>query len=1686
MSRSQSPSKRSSSKLKNAPPISVIVLLVAFILLAFGFIAFRQLHNAQERRLRLLAGFSERIESTVEDLTDRFVRVVAVEEPPEETEPNETPSNDDTDGPPDGGNKRENAPPQATREAVRAYLDNVPHLALVESFPRPQTCTAGESTDGNTATTDHAARRGLIALTAASRFAYLHYCPPAPEPSPSEEDGPGSTGGDGRRVYRAHIDLRELIAPMIFPGVFDSVILADLRGEILLQEGEPELRMVDLAAVLEAGDDDSKDGFRSLDRLRSLAVEHLSSDERASLEPLLHRAESDAGSPSLAAGIGMQRVEIANQDYYAFLQPVQPGIIPPRRHRSGEPARWIAVGLISSENLLSSGLTTSPVMLFVLISILPLALVSWPFLKLALISRRQRFNRLDLASLLFATVVGISLGVLLLFDLLFVARLQVTVDDQLERLGRTISTQLLEEVEDAYGQLLDIDLALRPKEPDQGLELSSPPPAVDSGFCRPGGREDGSETADIQTIDHLKPVQSITRSAIAEAKDPSKQYLTQRVAALLRQPNLELATYPIFDSVFWATPYGHHACATIPLRRHAILPSNVEDRAYFRCASRCEPEPYFLHIGPVKWRSVDWPCADERNHGPSKPGTLPVCLDSVLDRTTGESVAVLAIPTPGPAERREVFPVTAMVTRFASVAHPVLPSEFGFAIVEPSGRVLFHSDSRRELTENFLKASDEDPLLESLLHERREGHRTISYWGQRSRAHVLPLEGVPWSLVTFRSLQDLRVRNFELIYDFLNPYVLFLGFYGVVVGWLLWRGRRSPRISLWPSSRNLPVYWRIVWAAPVVILVLMVLMVWTDRPHWVLWASFLAPAPLLAVMAWRHKEQKGTGGANLFADNALTREWRRLRERQPRWAPKWFRLLLALVFGGLIGLGSPIEATLLAALAIASAAAALWWRLEFEGTRRKTAYILALGSLLTVLALLPALGFFSLARARQLQLLTQQTQVELARRIEERQVELHDRQKMLPELLSRDPEHDGDTEEETEPDEEPDLYYNDKLTKLRDAYLHTVFDTWTPDEDGASSSWAGFESSSEPPWHFALNEKGHASWMSSLSRWPERALSNRLLPLNTLSARPVRADLSRYGFETGSWTWDGDQSLALELPSLLGTGPPLRLGSVMPETGTLSDLPLLHRILFLLGLLALAASPALLARFIAREVLLVDLIGAPGEKPSSRSQTVSPGTPGQPERMSQPIAVILRDANDTSEVIRRVVLVSTLPDRGAWTNMLADDPTEPIIEKEPGATKGRAQYVETSFAMCWREILEDTQDADAMEAASDEDTGAKAEEGQETELPPTPRSERFARLLAPDAPPEDPDQRERWKPRPLLLLDFEPELEKEGDAADQIAALKRLINSEERSVVILSEQILDLGLGESAGRIARGSTTARGRWIEFLGTFSVQYGQDYRVAPLANRAERLLKQVHAMAGAYLRAEHRHTVRRIEKIVRLVAEECAATPVLRRIGYDLLDEIDSVLREATETGANTEEPETDDPGGDRSAWNLLELITREYVIVKVGTEARLHYRHLWNQCTRDEKLVLVQLVEHGIVNPKYLGWVSDLMNRGLIARCPALRPMNESFARFVHQEVQRSEILEWIEEGGPSGWNVLKWILPIPLVGLAAFLFITQQDALSSLTGLVVAAASLAPFVINLYNKVQELPLHGDRDRSSSD
>jgi hypothetical protein len=179
---------------------------------------------------------------------------------------------------------------------------------------------------------------------------------------------------------------------------------------------------------------------------------------------------------------------------------------------------------------------------------------------------------------------------------------------------------------------------------------------------------------------------------------------------------------------------------------------------------------------------------------------------------------------------------------------------------------------------------------------------------------------------------------------------------------------------------------------------------------------------------------------------------------------------------------------------------------------------------------------------------------------------------------------------------------------------------------------------------------------------------------------------------------------------------------------------------------------------------------------------------------------------------------------------------------------------------------------------------------------------------------------------------------------------------------------------------------------------------------------------------------------------VLQDECRPTAQLQRIGRQILDEF---------------------APGDYSTF------TRDKMVAKIALRARTYYHAIWSATTEDEKVVLAQLAHTGLVSPDNRHRVLDLMYRGLIVRDPRLRLMNDSFALFIRQMVSKTQLLEWEGEESASVWSILRWLLPVPLLLFGGFVFITQRDAVSSALGFLLAAASVAPTLVNLFGYFEQ-------------
>jgi len=123
---------------------------------------------------------------------------------------------------------------------------------------------------------------------------------------------------------------------------------------------------------------------------------------------------------------------------------------------------------------------------------------------------------------------------------------------------------------------------------------------------------------------------------------------------------------------------------------------------------------------------------------------------------------------------------------------------------------------------------------------------------------------------------------------------------------------------------------------------------------------------------------------------------------------------------------------------------------------------------------------------------------------------------------------------------------------------------------------------------------------------------------------------------------------------------------------------------------------------------------------------------------------------------------------------------------------------------------------------------------------------------------------------------------------------------------------------------------------------------------------------------------------------------------------------------------------------------MRSVSAAQIIDEVQERADGYYRDLWSTSSRDERLALFDLAQDGFINSENPG-VPSLFRRGLVVRSPELRPLNESFRRFILKAGTAEEIHKWEEANAPNRWNAVRW----PVLAAAAFgaflLFVTHRE-----------------------------------------
>jgi hypothetical protein len=142
-----------------------------------------------------------------------------------------------------------------------------------------------------------------------------------------------------------------------------------------------------------------------------------------------------------------------------------------------------------------------------------------------------------------------------------------------------------------------------------------------------------------------------------------------------------------------------------------------------------------------------------------------------------------------------------------------------------------------------------------------------------------------------------------------------------------------------------------------------------------------------------------------------------------------------------------------------------------------------------------------------------------------------------------------------------------------------------------------------------------------------------------------------------------------------------------------------------------------------------------------------------------------------------------------------------------------------------------------------------------------------------------------------------------------------------------------------------------------------------------------------------------------------------------------------------------------------------------ISARILESARSHYQGLWSTCSEEERRVLMHVALGGFVSPKNKKIVATLLERGLLDRRPQLRVMNSTFAKFIVSEHRRSEVSRSDERSTQTGWSIARMPVLLLLVSLVLFLYLTQQQVLSSTMAFISTASAFLPALFRLIGTI---------------
>ncbi len=538
--------------------------------------------------------------------------------------------------------------------------------------------------------------------------------------------------GDFRYRFRADKILRELA----FPDAFALIFVATSEGEILYQDAPARRRWL---RHLRWGEQMFRDG--NADRSPVLQIQNLQQVV----------AGGEETWKQLRAMTSRTRVQLGGTAHQLYLQPLV--------LEHGQRTVLLVGGAVPTKTIVTDALALETPLVAVLVFLLLLGVLGFPFVKLASLAPRERFRLRDVHLLYISTgalLVLMTCGSLAL-DGYF--RWRAAADTGLEALAKDLESRFLTEVTAIRDEVAGYDALVR---------------KVAVSKC---------ETWGVQTRWYKENPETSSHNQAALPSDYWIPWPTRnvhlRLVGWIRSDGMQ-----IWKATADAIP------GKLPVSQRAYFRA-VQNRSLFRLAEK--DQEFF--IGP------------DRSITDGKFYTF-FSMPSAIPRA-------LCNPDAAPGT-----PVVSTVAYLLSLDKQPLPAGYGFALINREGRVLYHSDGRLSLREDLYDELSEGARVRAMVYANGQGLLATGYRERPHRLFLHPValrradDGSPagFYLVTFRDLSAERTLvGHVFVAGLIVPMALFIAVYGAAVWGLARLSRPVDRLWsawLWPHGGLNHVYRR--------------------------------------------------------------------------------------------------------------------------------------------------------------------------------------------------------------------------------------------------------------------------------------------------------------------------------------------------------------------------------------------------------------------------------------------------------------------------------------------------------------------------------------------------------------------------------------------------------------------------------------------------------------------------------------------------------------------------------------------------------------------------------------------------------------------------------------------------------------------------------------------------------------